>query len=897
MHKRVQILILISILLFGFSTTSFAKTSDTTTAASETEQKNSDITPKTNVAAPQAIEPIPIQFEKAGGGQYIYCNNPEFIKEKDLSTTENPTPTYMMKNEGLKPDTYSVFYCFYNWTNFDVEPDIEFKTSGNASITINSVGYYMPDGSDDFWNCLGAWSDFMGINIRSLNNHQQFVPYSGATELPKTMNLASSSDWISKYIYNYDVVKPHTTFNMLVNFTINSGEADVNFAALKSYGKLGDRNHHDPNASQGQYYRDTAVKGIDTETLPMVKANLDVKIDSTVKNGDSVKVKIFNQYYNNGNVVPYWMTNINPNRDDYMFSKSVDVGSDMLNLTYKDDTKLMFYGENVPQSERDNIWRFDIYHHNTKGYENTMPWKEDDHKPNDYTSKTIDINKLPKTDWEFNLGNFGVTNRYYLTITNNDSVERTLNYVLDTTLASNIVIARDEQGNMLNPYTLDRKDPFAISKKINGAKEEACMFSAPIPAGQTKKYILDVILPTNCYGGMLNMLKVDDHKYLTEKPSTSYPEFTTLYQNKDVFYNGEANMKWEDGELYQSPDNVSWEHIDLPDSAKKIFASREKEFKIVKTSEGYAARFAGWDDIVTNVMDNESQNKVYFFDANFNYKKFIEFPAYISDMVYYNKILYVSSDKNYASKDGKVFVPLGKEYTFPVTNGKNTIVTKSKELYMKNKDDSNTKISFEATAPKEIFGAGGLFYCKKSWKSDFTDTATKNILSVSADGVYWTDFSLPDKYYEIMNVSYLDNKIYVDCKNEVFSFDYQKSNENIIVNLNNNILAFKEPAKVVNDRTMVPLRFLFEKLLANVSWNDATQEITVKKDANQIVLKIDSTTAYINGEEKTVDVPPYLDNDKTMIPIRFLTENLGYKVNWDGENNMVVISAENGNYN
>ena len=84
-----------------------------------------------------AAEPIPIQFRKSGGGQYIYCNNPENINEWNLSTDENPYCTYMMKNEDLGPDRYSVFFCFYNCTEFNVEPDMELF-SENASITIHS---------------------------------------------------------------------------------------------------------------------------------------------------------------------------------------------------------------------------------------------------------------------------------------------------------------------------------------------------------------------------------------------------------------------------------------------------------------------------------------------------------------------------------------------------------------------------------------------------------------------------------------------------------------------------------------------------------------------------------------------------------------------------------------
>ena len=102
---------------------------------------------------------------------------------------------------------------------------------------------------------------------------------------------------------------------MLVNFTIVSGEVDVNFTALRHYDKTGDRTKHNPDAAPGHYVRDTSVKGIDTETLPMVEADFNIEIDANTKNGENLMMKIFNQYHPDGNEVPYWVTNINPSRN------------------------------------------------------------------------------------------------------------------------------------------------------------------------------------------------------------------------------------------------------------------------------------------------------------------------------------------------------------------------------------------------------------------------------------------------------------------------------------------------------------------------------------------------------------------------------------------------------
>ena len=88
------------------------------------------------------------------------------------------------------------------------------------------------------------------------------------------------------------------------------------------------------------------------------------------------------------------------------------------------------------------------------------------------------------------------------------------------------------------------------------------------------------------------------------------------------------------------------------------------------------------------------------------------------------------------------------------------------------------------------------------------------------------------------------------------------------------------------------MRFLFEQMGADVEWEQDTLTATVTKGEDVISFSIDNTEASVNGSLKTMDVPARLINDKTMIPIRFLSENLGYTVNWDGDSRMVTITAE-----
>lgn len=95
--------------------------------------------------------------------------------------------------------------------------------------------------------------------------------------------------------------------------------------------------------------------------------------------------------------------------------------------------------------------------------------------------------------------------------------------------------------------------------------------------------------------------------------------------------------------------------------------------------------------------------------------------------------------------------------------------------------------------------------------------------------------------------------------------------------------------QVLNDRVMVPMRIIFEQLGANVVWNGEDQTITATKDSTMIILKIDDTIATVNGKQIMLDAPPTIISDRTVVPVRFISESLGLKVNWNGDTHKVYI--------
>lgn len=95
---------------------------------------------------------------------------------------------------------------------------------------------------------------------------------------------------------------------------------------------------------------------------------------------------------------------------------------------------------------------------------------------------------------------------------------------------------------------------------------------------------------------------------------------------------------------------------------------------------------------------------------------------------------------------------------------------------------------------------------------------------------------------------------------------------------------------IKNDRTYVPMRYLGETIGAEVLWDATARTVTLVQDGDEVVFTIGSTTYTINGEANVADVAPEITNDRTMLPARFVAEAFGYVVGWDPGTQTVLIS-------
>ncbi len=98
-------------------------------------------------------------------------------------------------------------------------------------------------------------------------------------------------------------------------------------------------------------------------------------------------------------------------------------------------------------------------------------------------------------------------------------------------------------------------------------------------------------------------------------------------------------------------------------------------------------------------------------------------------------------------------------------------------------------------------------------------------------------------------------------------------------------------AEIMEGRTMVPLRFLADFLGAQVGWDPVAREVTYTSGSSQIELWIDNPQAQVNGAATTLDVPPTIINGRTLVPVRFISQELGAQVSWDAATQTVTVTT------
>lgn len=114
------------------------------------------------------------------------------------------------------------------------------------------------------------------------------------------------------------------------------------------------------------------------------------------------------------------------------------------------------------------------------------------------------------------------------------------------------------------------------------------------------------------------------------------------------------------------------------------------------------------------------------------------------------------------------------------------------------------------------------------------------------------------------------------------------------VTINNEQVSFDEAGPFVdrNNRTLVPLRFISEKLGAQVKWDSKAQTVTVTASSQEVVLTVGQAQMIVNGVKTTMDTKPVMKDGRVFVPVKYISEVLGVEVKWIAEESTVAISNE-----
>lgn len=94
---------------------------------------------------------------------------------------------------------------------------------------------------------------------------------------------------------------------------------------------------------------------------------------------------------------------------------------------------------------------------------------------------------------------------------------------------------------------------------------------------------------------------------------------------------------------------------------------------------------------------------------------------------------------------------------------------------------------------------------------------------------------------------------------------------------------------VQNGRTLVPIRAIVEAMGGEVDWNGTEQKVSIEANEHTIYMWLGNKQITVDNKQKNIDMAPITINDRTMLPIRFVAENIGYQIEWIASSQQIVI--------
>lgn len=202
--------------------------------------------------------------------------------------------------------------------------------------------------------------------------------------------------------------------------------------------------------------------------------------------------------------------------------------------------------------------------------------------------------------------------------------------------------------------------------------------------------------------------------------------------------------------------------------------------------------------------------------------------------------------------------------------------------------DPSKAVPYAAYLLSESLYAYDYDYAKMLQSYNFGQTVLNKI--IAAKGDHWLDERKNAINY-VSNWSYSSygDSLYIEHVLAYYHHDIPYVGAKVTVN-GKNVRFNNQYPLIVDDRTLIPVRAVSEALGASVDWDGDNQLVTITKDNKTIKLYINQTTAYINNSPCSIDIPAEVINNRTMVPLRFVAESMNLTVNWDGATRTVEVT-------
>ena len=381
-----------------------------------------------------------------------------------------------------------------------------------------------------------------------------------------------------------------------------------------------------------------------------------------------------------------------------------------------------------------------------------------------------------------------------------------------------------------------------------------------------------------------------------------------------------------DTKFTKSDDLVEWSDMDISyDVRMKISSQYRANIK------HYGDKYIVYDEVYFNpsfIIDKMIRTHgprikpIYILDENFNLVSEFQLDKPLTDFEYVDGVYYAETQEytqigttDYELKNNTIYYSYdaidwqidNERSSMPQSNGRNTLVFQGKLTNYVNlsnyrfevKDmfiEKNKSDLIKVVQERPItcyYKAKGNIYVETQY--DNVDT-----FRISRDGVYSVDVAIPadsdDEHIIICDL--WKDKLVLWTRNRLIEYDMADIEDVLnekcpsdtpYIEFNGNILGFDVPPVIEDGSTLVPMRFLFEQMGADVEWDSETQTATATLDNTVVTFSIDNINAEVNKTSATMDVPARLINGKTMVPLRFLSENMGYDVDWDADSRTAII--------